>query len=210
MPSLLQRFIALILIIVFSPIFLLLSTIILFNDGFPFVFHQKRIGKNGDKFSCFKFRTMLKNSEKILKGNIKVALKYIPTHKDLMKIYIENDYKIPEKLETRYTKHGLFFRKYSLDEIPQFFNVLIGDMNLVGPRPIVPKELEHYVGEKRTQFLSVKPGITGLWQVSGRSNIDYPERVDFELQYIQKRSLWFDLKILFQTIFVVLVKRGAH
>jgi len=199
MPSLLQRFIALILIIVFSPIFLLLSTIILFNDGFPFVFHQKRIGKNGDKFSCFKFRTMLKNSEKILKND-----------KDLMKIYIENDYKIPEKLETRYTKHGLFFRKYSLDEIPQFFNVLIGDMNLVGPRPIVPKELEHYVGEKRTQFLSVKPGITGLWQVSGRSNIDYPERVDFELQYIQKRSLWFDLKILFQTIFVVLVKRGAH
>jgi len=199
MPSLLQRFIALILIIVFSPIFLLLCTIILFDDGFPFIFHQKRIGKNGDKFSCFKFRTMLKNSEKILKND-----------KDLMKIYIENDYKIPEKLETRYTEHGLFFRKYSLDEIPQFFNVLIGDMNLVGPRPIVPKELEHYVGEKRTQFLSVKPGITGLWQVSGRSNIDYPERVDFELKYIQKRSLWFDLKILFQTIFVVLVKRGAH
>ena len=199
MPSLLQRIIALISMLIFAPIFLLSILIIIFSDGFPFMFSQKRIGKNGKKFSCFKFRTMLKNSEEILKND-----------KELMKIYIDNDYKIPETLETRYTSYGLFFRKYSIDEIPQFINVLIGDMNLVGPRPIVPDEIEHYVGEKRKDFLSVKPGITGLWQVSGRSNIDYPERVDFELKYVKKRSLFFDIKILFQTVFVVLGRKGAH
>ena len=199
MPSFLQRVIALIAMLLFAPIFLLSILIIIFSDGFPFMFSQKRIGKNGKKFSCFKFRTMLKNSEEILKND-----------KELMNIYIDNDYKVPEELETRYTSYGLFFRKYSIDEIPQFLNVLIGDMNLVGPRPIVPDEIEHYVGKKREDFLSVKPGITGLWQVSGRSNIDYPERVDFELKYVEKRSLFFDIKILFQTVFVVLGKKGAH
>ncbi len=198
-PDFLQRLIALIFIILFSPIFFLLALIIFLDDGIPIVFKQKRVGKNGDFFNCLKFRTMLKNSESILQND-----------KKLMKIYIENDYKIPEELETRYTKHGLFFRKYSLDEIPQFINVLNGDMNLVGPRPIVPNELEHYTGEKRKFFLSVKPGITGLWQVSGRSNIDYPDRVDFELEYVNKRSFFFDIKILFKTVFAVLARRGAH
>ena len=123
---------------------------------------------------------------------------------------INNGYKIPEKLETRYTKYGSFLRKSSLDELPQLFNVLLGQMNLVGPRPIVPNELEHYQGEKREAFLSMKPGMTGLWQVSGRSDLDYPERVDFELSYKSKRSFFLDLKILFKTFLVVIKRKGAH
>ena len=199
MPSFLQRIISLFLIIIFSPIFVLLHIIIFLDDGLPTIFAQNRIGKNGKIFKCYKLRSMLNNAEDILKNN-----------EAMMKIYIENGYKIPEELETRYTKYGSFLRKSSLDELPQLFNVFLGHMNLVGPRPIVPKELEHYQGEKRKAFLSMKPGMTGLWQVSGRSDLDYPERVDFELSYKSKRSIFLDLKILFKTFLVVIKRKGAH
>ena len=199
MPSFLQRIISLILIIILSPIFILLHVIIFLDDGFPTIFAQNRIGKNGKIFKCYKLRSMLNNAEDILRND-----------ESMMKIYIENGYKIPEKLETRYTKYGSFLRKSSLDELPQLFNVLFGQMNLVGPRPIVPKELEHYQGEKRKAFLSMKPGMTGLWQVSGRSDLDYPERVDFEISYKSRRSFFLDLQILFKTFLVVLQRKGAH
>lgn len=199
MPSFLQRILALFLIIVLSPILILLNIIIFLDDGFPTIFAQNRIGKNGNIFKCYKLRSMLNNAEEILKNDA-----------SMMKIYIENGYKIPEKLESRYTKCGSFLRKSSLDELPQLFNVLFGQMNLVGPRPIVPKELDHYQGEKRKAFLSMKPGMTGLWQVSGRSDLDYPERVDFELSYKSKRSFFFDLKILLKTFLVVINRSGAY
>ena len=199
MPSLLQRIASLFLIIILSPIFILLHIIIFLDDGYPIIFAQNRIGKNGKIFKCYKLRSMLNNAEDILRND-----------ESMMKIYIENGYKIPEKLETRYTKYGSFLRKSSLDELPQLFNVLFGQMNLVGPRPIVPKELEHYQGEKRKAFLSMKPGMTGLWQVSGRSDLDYPERVDFEISYKSKRSFFLDLQILFKTFLVVLQRKGAH
>ncbi len=199
MPSFLQRTASLFLIIILSPIFILLHIIIFLDDGYPIIFAQNRIGKNGKIFKCYKLRSMLNNAEDILRND-----------ESMMKIYIENGYKIPEKLETRYTKYGSFLRKSSLDELPQLFNVLFGQMNLVGPRPIVPKELEHYQGEKRKAFLSMKPGMTGLWQVSGRSDLDYPERVDFEISYKSKRSFFLDLQILFKTFLVVLQRKGAH
>ena len=199
MPSFLQRIASLFLIIILSPIFILLHIIIFLDDGYPIIFAQNRIGKNGKIFKCYKLRSMLNNAEDILRND-----------ESMMKIYIENGYKIPEKLETRYTKYGSFLRKSSLDELPQLFNVLFGQMNLVGPRPIVPKELEHYQGEKRKAFLSMKPGMTGLWQVSGRSDLDYPERVDFEISYKSKRSFFLDLQILFKTFLVVLQRKGAH
>ena len=199
MPSFLQRIISLFLIIILSPIFILLHIIIFLDDGLPTIFSQNRIGKNGKIFKCYKLRSMLNNAEDILRND-----------ESMMKIYIENGYKIPEKLETRYTKYGSFLRKSSLDELPQLFNVLFGQMNLVGPRPIVPKELEHYQGEKRKAFLSMKPGMTGLWQVSGRSDLDYPERVDFEISYKSRRSFFLDLQILFKTFLVVLQRKGAH
>ncbi len=199
MPSFLQRIISLFLIIILSPIFILLHIIIFLDDGLPTIFSQNRIGKNGKIFKCYKLRSMLNNAEDILRND-----------ESMMKIYIENGYKIPEKLETRYTKYGSFLRKSSLDELPQLFNVLFGQMNLVGPRPIVPKELEHYQGEKRKAFLSMKPGMTGLWQISGRSDLDYPERVDFEISYKSRRSFFLDLQILFKTFLVVLQRKGAH
>ncbi len=199
MPSFLQKIISLLLIIILSPIFILLHIIIFLDDGSPTIFAQNRIGKNGKIFKCYKLRSMLNNAEEILRND-----------ESMMKIYIKNGYKIPEKFETRYTKYGSFLRKSSLDEIPQLFNVFLGQMNLVGPRPIVPNELEHYQGEKRIAFLSMKPGMTGLWQVSGRSDLDYPERVDFELSYKSKRSFLLDLKILFKTFLVVIKRKGAH
>ena len=199
MPSFFQKIISLFLIIILSPIFIILYLIISIDDGFPTIFAQKRIGKNGKIFKCYKFRSMLNNAEEILQND-----------KSMMKIYLENGYKIPEEFEKRYTKYGSFLRKTSLDELPQLFNVLLGQMNLVGPRPIVPNELEHYQGEKRKDFLSMKPGMTGIWQVSGRSDLDYPDRVDFELTYKSKRSFLFDFKILLKTFLVVINRKGAH
>jgi len=199
MPSFIQRLLSFFLIIIFSPILAILHLLIFLDDGSPTIFAQNRIGKNGKIFKCYKLRSMLNNAEEILQND-----------KSLMKIYIENGYKIPESLERRYTKYGKFLRKSSLDELPQLFNVLFGQMNLVGPRPIVPKELEHYKGEKRKVFLSMKPGMTGLWQVSGRSNLDYPERTDFEISYKAKRSFALDVKILFKTFLVVIKRKGAH
>ena len=199
MPSFFQKIISLFLIIILSPVFIILYLIISIDVGFPTIFAQKRIGKNGKIFKCYKFRSMLNNAEEILQND-----------ESMMKIYIENGYKIPEEFEKRYTKYGSFLRKTSLDELPQLFNVLLGQMNLVGPRPIVPNELEHYQGEKRKDFLSMRPGMTGIWQVSGRSDLDYPERVDFELTYKSKRSFLFDFKILLKTFLVVINRKGAH
>ncbi len=199
MPSFFQKIISLFLIIILFPVFVILHLIISIDDGFPTIFSQKRIGKNGKIFKCYKFRSMLNNAEEILKND-----------KSMMKIYIENGYKIPEEFEKRYTRYGSFLRKTSLDELPQLFNVLFGQMNLVGPRPIVPNELEHYQGEKRKDFLSMKPGMTGIWQVSGRSDLDYPDRFVIELTYTAKKSFFFDLKILLKTFLVVINRKGAH
>jgi len=141
---------------------------------------------------------MQRNAEKILQEN-----------SDLYEEYVKNDYKFPEGKDPRITKFGNILRKTSLDELPQFWNVLMGDMSLVGPRPIVIDELNEYSSNK-IEFLKMKPGITGIWQVSGRSNIQYPERSDLELSYLQYQGLWFDIKILLKTIFCVFNKIGAH
>jgi len=194
-----QKIISVILVLLLSPLFILISVIILLFDGFPILFSQNRLGMHGVEFKCLKFRSMKKNAEELLKND-----------KRLMQIYLNNGYKIPEEYETRYIKIGLFLRKTSLDELPQLLNVIMGQMNLVGPRPIVPKEVEFYKDKKRDLFLSIKPGITGSWQVSGRSEIDYPERVDFELEYIKNRSFILDIKILFKTLIVVFRRKGAH
>ncbi len=199
MNHLIQKIISIILLIIFAPILMTLSILIFFSDGLPILFIQNRLGRSGKIFKCMKFRSMKKNAENILKND-----------PELMKIYVENGYKIPEELETRYLGIGLFLRKSSLDELPQLINVLKGDMNLVGPRPIVPDEISHYKGTKKDQFLSMRPGMTGLWQISGRSNIDYPERVDFEISYLKKRSFLFDIYVLFKTLLVVFKKEGAH
>jgi exopolysaccharide production protein ExoY len=167
------------------------------NKG-PLIFSQTRIGKDGKKFDIYKFRSMVVNAEDVLKQN-----------DELYKEYVNCGYKLDEGKDPRVTRLGSFIRKTSIDELPQFWNVLKGDMSLVGPRPVIQEELSEY-GEKVELFLSVKPGVTGVWTVSGRSDVPYPERTDLELSYLKDLSLRNDCKILIQTFIVVLKKEGAH
>lgn len=186
-------------LIILSPIFILVSFLYLYGDSKgPVFFKQKRYGKNGDLFEIYKFRSMILNADEKLKSN-----------KTLYEKYVANNYKIEPENDPRITKIGKFLRKTSLDELPQLINVLKGDMSLVGPRPIVEEEIIEY-GERKNIFLSVKPGMTGYWQVSGRSDIGYPERVDLELHYIYNQSLLLDIKILIKTTLILVRKKGAY
>lgn len=190
---------ALIGLIISSPIFLLVSIMYLFGESKgPVFFKQQRYGKNGELFYIYKFRSMVVNADEKLKQN-----------KVLYQKYIKNNYKLEQNEDPRITKLGRLLRTTSLDELPQFINVLKGDMSLVGPRPIVEEELKEYK-DKRNDFLSVKPGMTGYWQVSGRSNVGYPERVNLELYYVYNSSLILDLKIIIKTILLVLLRKGAY
>ncbi|PGZ91716.1 multidrug MFS transporter [Bacillus sp. AFS029533] len=181
------------------PVFLVIAIIIKLEDwNGPAIFKQKRVGQNGKVFHIYKFRSMVTDAENKLKSN-----------ENLYKKYLLNNYKLEPHEDPRITKIGGFLRKTSLDEIPQFINILKGEMSLVGPRPVVQEELLEY-GKKASEFLSVKPGATGYWQISGRSNVGYPERVDLELYYVLNKSLYLDIKILFLTVLHVLMRKGAY
>jgi lipopolysaccharide/colanic/teichoic acid biosynthesis glycosyltransferase len=130
-------------------------------------------------------------------------------NEELYALYVAGDYKLPEDLDNRITRVGRFLRRTSLDELPQLFNVLRGDMSLVGPRPIVPDELRHYPQEGPL-LLSLRPGLTGAWQVNGRSTVSYPIRADLELDYVESWSIAKDFKILLQTLPAVIAQKGAH
>ena len=181
------------------PVLLIISFMIIINDGFPIFFSQKRVGKNGKMFKIFKFRTMVKNAEEILKEN-----------KNLYKEYVDNGYKIEVNRDPRILPFGAFLRSSSLDELPQFLNVLFGDMNVVGPRPVVEKELDTLYGDKKNIYLAMKPGVTGLWQVSGRSNVKDSERVNLDIKYYKNKSLINDIKIIFKTVVEVINRTGAY
>jgi lipopolysaccharide/colanic/teichoic acid biosynthesis glycosyltransferase len=169
----------------------------LFSSG-PVFFGHNRLGQNGRMFVLFKFRTMVTNAEEVLKRD-----------PELYQQYLDNNYKLPEGADPRTTAIGRFLRATSLDELPQLFNVLRGDMSLVGPRPVVPSEVENYA-DYANLFLSAKPGMTGHWQVSGRSAIkEYARRVELDLEYIRDQSLRKDLEILLRTVPAVLMRRGA-
>lgn len=167
------------------------------NKG-PILFKQKRVGINGEEFYIYKFRSMVVNAEAVLLED-----------KELHNKYIANNYKLSPEEDPRITKFGQFIRKTSIDELPQLLNVLKGEMSIIGPRPVVGPELLEY--QKRMDvFLSVKPGVTGYWQICGRSNVNYPERADLEFYYIDNRSPWLDMKILVLTILLVLSRKGAY
>lgn len=185
-------------IIVTFPVFALLCLFVKLDSKGPVLFKQNRIGHNGKVFKIMKFRTMMIDSEQRLRNDPILYQKYV-----------ENNYKLDPSEDPRITKLGKFLRETSLDEIPQFFNVLKGDMSIVGPRPVLNVELAEY-GDKVNKFLSVKPGVTGYWQVSGRSNVGYPERVDLELYYVDKKSVFFDIVIICKTFVSVLKKNGAY
>ncbi|BBQ88591.1 undecaprenyl-phosphate galactose phosphotransferase WbaP [Raoultella ornithinolytica] len=169
------------------------------KDGGPAIYGHERIGKDGRPFKCLKFRSMVINSKEVLAE----LLEKDPAAKE------EWDATFKLKNDPRITKIGGFLRRTSLDELPQLFNVLKGEMSLVGPRPIITAELERYNDEVDYYLLS-KPGMTGLWQVSGRSDVDYETRVYLDAWYVKNWSMWNDIAILFKTIGVVLKKDGAY
>jgi lipopolysaccharide/colanic/teichoic acid biosynthesis glycosyltransferase len=181
-----------------APVMLAIAIAVKLESKGPILFGHVRLGKNGRYFRCFKFRTMRAGAQAELLRDL-----------ELKRVYVENDYKIPLEKDPRVTRFGRFLRKSSLDELPQFFNVLGGSMSLVGPRPIVQEELGWYSDDEKAEFLSVRPGITGVWQVQGRSRIGYPDRTRVELDAIRQRSFWRDLKVLTISVPAVITSRGS-
>ncbi len=185
-------------LIVFSPLLLGLWALVRLDSPGPGLFAQPRLGRNGRTFRCLKFRTMHRDAEQRLSSDPR-----------LYSEYLANNYKLPPAHDPRLTSLGRFLRRSSLDELPQLINVLRGEMSLVGPRPIVPDELEQY-GKWSALFLSLKPGMTGAWAVNGRSGVSYPDRADLELNYVRSWSLLHDIAILLHTGLVVARRAGAY
>jgi lipopolysaccharide/colanic/teichoic acid biosynthesis glycosyltransferase len=181
-------------ILILLPVFLFVAFCVKMDDGGPILHFREIIGKHGRRFYALKFRTMRPDADE-----------YLAKHPELMRKYQQN---MKLERDPRITKFGRFLRKTSLDELPQLFNVLVGQMSLVGPRIIHPSELPRY-GECAQKRLSVRPGITGLWQISGRQHISYDERVLLDMQYIDNRSFIVDFTILLKTLKVFIVHTGS-
>ncbi len=186
------------LLLLLSPVFGYICWKVSRDGGSPIYGHE-RIGQNGRKFKCLKFRSMIINSQDVLE-------KLLATDAEARAEW-DRDFKL--KNDPRITTIGHFIRKTSLDELPQLWNVVKGEMSLVGPRPVVEKELERY-GDDGEYYLMAKPGMTGLWQVSGRNDVDYATRVYLDGWYVKNWSLWYDIAIMFKTIGVVLHRDGAY
>lgn len=188
-------------LIVFSPVYLFLMLLIALSSPGPVFYVQKRMGRNFKPFGCIKFRTMVPNADEVL-------YEIMETSPRLRQEFRKN-FKL--KRDPRITWIGRFLRMTSLDEFPQFLNVLKGDMSVVGPRPVVYEELERY-GRHAERVFSIRPGITGLWQVSGRNDIPYPRRVQIDIYYVNFRSFIMDLWIVFKTIGVIIFPKdnGAY
>jgi lipopolysaccharide/colanic/teichoic acid biosynthesis glycosyltransferase len=197
LPRLADLIIAAVAAIALAPVILVTALAIKMASPGPVLFRQPRLGMHGKRFAVYKFRTMAMDAEERLQRDPR-----------LRRLYVEHSYKIPAELDPRITRIGRLLRRLSLDELPQLINVFRGEMRLVGPRPIVEDELRHYEPYEH-EFLSVKPGMTGYWQVNGRSSVDYPKRAEMELFYIRNRSIWMDLRILLKTAVAVLNRKGA-
>ncbi|PFX98205.1 multidrug MFS transporter [Bacillus mycoides] len=182
-------------LILLSPIFIIIAFLIKYEDSKgPILFKQVRVGKNGKEFYMYKFRSMVTDAEEKLQD----LLKYNEVSGAMFKM----------KEDPRVTKIGKFIRKTSLDELPQLLNVLKGEMSLVGPRPPLPREVEKYTRYDRQRLL-VTPGCAGLWQVTERNSVGFKEMVELDLEYIKKRSLLYDLKIILKTIQIMIKSNGA-
>lgn len=182
-----------------APLLLVIALLIRLQDGGPALFVQSRVGRDGKMFSCFKFRSMTINADERLREliatNPSARMEWEATQK------LRND--------PRITRLGHFLRKSSLDELPQLLNIIRGEMSIVGPRPIVEAEIAKY-GAYFDYYTSSKPGLTGLWQVSGRSNTSYAERVQLDVRYAREWTVMGDIRIIAMTIPAILTSRGAH
>ena len=186
------------LLVLFSPLFLVVALMVSL-DGGPVFYRHKRIGRDGKPFGCLKFRTMILGAEACLN-------EYLSYHPEQRREW-EQDQKLA--FDPRVTAIGNVLRRLSLDELPQLVNVLVGEMSLVGPRPVTEGELKHY-GAAASAYLAVRPGLAGPWQVSGRNDVSYATRVAMDEAYVRNFSLWNDIVILLRTPGVVLSKKGAR
>jgi lipopolysaccharide/colanic/teichoic acid biosynthesis glycosyltransferase len=195
----LDMMLAVVLLVFFAPIMLVVAGLVYLQDGGPVFFAHRRLGYGGQTFRCMKFRSMAVDAEarleRLLEQSAEARAEWAQDHK------LKND--------PRITPLGAFLRRSSLDELPQLFNVLRGEMRFVGPRPIVQAEVARY-GRRFRDYCSVRPGITGLWQVSGRNDLSYRRRVAIDSVYARVRSAKLDLKILVMTLPAVLLKRGSY
>ncbi|KXG85029.1 sugar transferase [Agrobacterium bohemicum] len=190
---------ALLAILILSPIFLMIMAMVKFSDRGPAFYGHRRVGHNGRMFHCLKFRTMVMNGDEVLRqylaANPEAAEEWKATRK------LKND--------PRVTAIGTVLRKLSLDELPQLINIIRGEMSVVGPRPVVDEELNYYESAA-SYYLSTRPGLTGLWQISGRNDVSYKERVDFDTQYVRNWSMMQDVSIIVKTIPAVCMSRGSY
>ena len=177
--------ISLFALIILSPLFLLISLTILIGDGKPVLFRQKRVGKNNELFTIYKFRTMKRGTENVASGKL-------------------------ENANAKITKFGRILRATSIDELPQLFNILNGTMSLVGPRPLIPEETEIRELREKYNVYSIRPGITGWAQVNGRDNISLEQKALLDKEYVEKQSLGFDIKILVMTVLKVLRREDVN
>ena len=181
-------------ILVLSPLFIIIAIIVKFTSKGPIFFSQKRVGRNGKEFDMYKFRSMVVNAEELKE-----------------KLAAQNEMSGPMfkmKDDPRVTKVGKFIRKTSIDELPQLWNILKGDMSLVGPRPSLPKEVAQFE-DWMYKRLEVKPGLTCYWQVSGRNNIDFEDWMKLDIRYVEERNLWIDIKLIFKTVGVLFGDKNA-
>ncbi|MFT3952982.1 MAG: sugar transferase [Piscinibacter sp.] len=181
------------------PLLIGIAIAIRLSDGGPAIFAQTRIGKNGRPFRCLKFRSMVLNADEALRHHLEHSAQARAEWAEHQKL----------ARDPRITRLGAFLRKTSLDELPQLINILVGQMSIVGPRPIVPDEIQRY-GENFAHCFSVPPGLTGLWQVSGRSDMSYQGRVALDSRYASEWTLWLDAEIIVKTIPAVLMQRGSR
>jgi lipopolysaccharide/colanic/teichoic acid biosynthesis glycosyltransferase len=182
-------------ILLLSPLFLALALIVKLDSPGPVLYRRRVMGRGGSQFDAFKFRTMVVNGDAVLDAHPELKAEWLRDQK------LKND--------PRITRCGRWMRKLSLDELPQLFNVMLGQMSLVGPRMISPPELSNY-GEYTAELLTVKPGITGIWQISGRSDLHRSERVRLDIQYIRSRTWWLNVKLILMTVPAVLRGAGAY
>ena len=189
-------FAALVGSIVTLPFFLIIAIVIKLDSKGPVFFIHHRVGKNGKPLPILKFRTMVVGAENMIKD-------FTPEQKKEW----EKNFKLEH--DPRVTRIGHFLRKTSIDELPQLYNILAGQLSIVGPRPVTKEEIDKY-GDKKDKILSVTPGLTGWWACNGRSDIDYVERMELELYYVEHASLWLDIKIIFKTAQIVITHKGAR
>jgi Undecaprenyl-phosphate galactose phosphotransferase WbaP len=199
LKRILDLVVSIVLIVLLTPLLILIAALLKVTEKGPVLFQQIRVGKNGKHFQCLKFRTMVVNAEEALQT-------YLSECPDARREWIEG-----QKLrnDPRVTALGRFLRKSSLDELPQLFNVLAGHMSLVGPRPITDGEIPRY-GDKILAYMAMRPGLTGLWQISGRSNCTYEERVRLDARYVSEWKLRTDIMILLRTVPALLRQDGSY